>query len=118
MYTCRGTINLAFARLALHGPANATLAAEVSAEVAAWAHSPQFTPWGNYTVKSKKNGRSPLQGLGELPLLARMALLPRTRELLSAAALSALEGLFLAWLSPRSKVAWAASPAGAFPCNP
>ena len=105
----RGTINLAFARLALHGPANATLAAEVSAEVAAWAHSPQFTPWDNYTVKSK-TGRSPLQGLGELPLLARMALLPRTRELLSPAALSALEGLFLAWLSPRSKVAWAASP--------
>ena len=104
-----GTINLAFARLALHGPANATLAAEVSAEVAAWAHMPQFTPWDNYTVKSK-TGHSPLQGLGELPLLARMALLPRTRELLSPAALSALEGLFLAWLSPRSKVAWAASP--------
>ena len=46
-----GEINLAFARLALHGPTNATLAAEVSAEVASWAHEPQYTPWPNYTVK-------------------------------------------------------------------
>ena len=111
-----GEINLAFARLALHGPTNATLAVEVSAEVASWAHEPQYTPWPNYTVKRNVPpgtglGRmSPLAGLGELPLLARMALLPLTRELLSPAALSALEQIFRAWLSPRSKAAWAASP--------
>ena len=54
--------------------------------------------------------KGPLAGLGELPLLARMALLPRTRRLLSPAALGALEKIFLAWLSPRSKVEWAAAP--------
>eukprot|EP01048_Picozoa_sp_COSAG05_P025401 COSAG05_NODE_6444_length_957_cov_1.073427_1_plen_250_part_10 len=99
-----GTINFAFARLALYGSTNATLAAEISTEVVAWANSPAFTPWDNYTVKG------PLAGLGELPILTRMALLPQTRDLLSSAALDALERIFKAWLSPRSKVAWAASP--------
>ena len=83
------------------GPAQS---AEISDELAAWAQTPAYTPWDNYTVKG------PLAGLGELPLLARMALLPRTRRLLSPAALGALEKIFLAWLSPRSKVEWAAAP--------
>jgi hypothetical protein len=99
-----GAINFAFARLALHGPTNSTLAAEISAEVVAWAHTPAYEPWDNYTVKG------PLAGLGELPLLTRMALLPLTRGLLSSAALGVLEQIFEAWLSPRSKVAWAAAP--------
>ena len=99
-----GTSNLAFARLALHGPTNATLAAEISAEVVAWAHTPSFEVWDNYTVKG------PLAGLGELPLLTRMALLPQMRKLLSPAALDTLEQIFLTWLSPRSKVEWAALP--------
>eukprot|EP00911_Craspedida_sp_UC1_P000515 UC1_evm1s390 len=48
-------------------------------------------------------------GLGPLPVLARIALLPETRALLSQAALSAMNSMFYAWLSPRSKVAWAAA---------
>jgi hypothetical protein len=97
-----GPITLAFSRLALYGPSNSSLADEISAEVEGWSRD--YLPWDNYTA-----GLCPLSGLGELPLLARMALLPRTRELLSAAALAALEKIFAAWLSPRSKVEWAAS---------
>ena len=56
-------------------------------------------------------------GLGPLPVLARMALLPRTRSLLSARALRALEALMFGWLSPRSKVAWAGAALGWTCCS-
>ena len=46
-------------------------------------------------------------GLGNWPVLHRMALLPLTRDLLSAAALESLESISYEWLSPRSKVQWA-----------
>ena len=105
-----GEANLALARLAhdrlgAHGsghPPNATLAAEISAQVAGWGTDPRFAPWANYTV----NG--PLGGLGVLPVLARLALLPLTRAALSAPALAALERLAFGWLSPRSNASWAA----------
>lgn len=45
-----------------------------------------------------------------MPILCRLALLPWTRAALSAPALAALDKIFVAWLSPRSKVAWAAAP--------
>ena len=98
-----GAFNLAFARLALHGPTNASIASEVSAEVEAWPTRFPI-PWNNYSVKG------PMAGLGELPILTRMALLPLTRDLLSTAAIDALDAIFMAWLSPRSKVAWASAP--------
>ena len=59
-----GAINVAFARLALHGPTNATVAAEISAEVVAWARMPEYTPWDNYTVTG------PVQSKIRAPLFA------------------------------------------------
>ena len=107
-----GEVNLALARLAHDrlgaggspggGRApNATLAAEISAQVAGWETDPRFTPWANYPV----NG--PLGGLGALPVLCRLALLPLTRAALSVPALSALERIAFNWLSPRSNASWA-----------
>ena len=43
-----GLCNQRFAELALFGPSNATLAAEISAEVATW--SSKFLPYDNFTV--------------------------------------------------------------------
>jgi hypothetical protein len=102
-----GAANLALARLALNGSMNATLAAEVSTEVAAYCTMPSFTPWDNYTVKG-----TPLGGLGEGPVLARLALLPRLRALLSADAIASLETIMFEWLSPRSNVKWAGASDG------
>ena len=93
-----GLVNLAFAKLAL-GSSNATVAAEISAEVE--TYETRFRPWANYSVKG------PMGGLGPLPILARMALLEKTRNALTPKALSALEKIMVQWLSPRSKVVWA-----------
>ena len=93
-----GLINLAFAKLAL-GSSNATVAAAISAEVE--TYETRFRPWANYSVKG------PMGGLGPLPILARMALLEKTRNALTPKALSALEKIMVQWLSPRSKVVWA-----------
>jgi hypothetical protein len=102
-----GAVNLALARLALNGSTNATLAAEVSTEVATYCTMPSFTPWDNYTAKG-----TPMGGLGELPVLARLALLPRLRVLLSADAIASLETIMFEWLSPRSNVKWASASDG------
>ena len=67
--------------------------------VETWAT--RYQPWANYSVKG------PMGGLGNWPILHRMALLPLTRDLLSAAALESLESISYEWLSPRSKVQWA-----------
>jgi hypothetical protein len=96
-----GISNYALARLALNGVANTSLAAEISAELAAYSTTPAFTPWNNYTVEG------PMGGLGPLPVLVRMALLPRLRKLLSKAAIASLEMIMFGWLSPRSNVKWA-----------
>ena len=101
-----GISNLALARLALHGSTNATLAADVSAEVAAYCTTPSFMPWHNYTVDG------PMGGLGTLPVLARLALLPRLRGLLSRDAIASLEKIMFEWLSPRSNVGWASASDG------
>ena len=101
-----GVSNLALARLALNGSTNATLAAEISAEVAAYSSMPIFTPWDNFTV------HGPMGGLGTLPVLARLALLPRLRALLSAEAMSSLTTIMFKWLSPRSNVQWASASDG------
>ena len=63
-------------------------------------------PWANYSV----DAQCPLAGLGELPVLARLALLPATRQVLTDGAVDALDRLFLGWLAPRSKVVWAGAP--------
>jgi hypothetical protein len=105
--TIWGVSNLALARLALNGSTNATLAALISAEVAAYATMPAFMPWGNYTVKG-----TPMGGLGTTPVLARLALLPRLRALLSADAIASIETILFAWLSPRSSVEWASASDG------
>ena len=91
--------NFALARLALDGRSNASLAAEISAEVVTYRM--RFRPWSNYSVKG------PMGGLGQLPVLQRMALLPLTRDLLTSDALAALEQISFEWLSPRSNVEWA-----------
>ncbi len=91
--------NFALARLALEGRSNASLAAEISAEVVTYPS--RFQPFSNYSV----NG--PMGGLGQLPVLQRMALLPLTRDLLTKDAQAALEQISFEWLSPRSKVDWA-----------
>ena len=92
-------MELAFATLASEGATNATVASAVSAEVVTWPE--RFLPWANYSVDG------PLAGLGELPLLARMAMLPLTARLLTPSAHAALDTLFFAWLAPRSRVEWA-----------
>lgn len=95
--------NLALARLALHGSTNSTVAMQVSAEIAAYQAMPSFTPWNNYTVDG------PLAGLGALPVLVRLALLPRLRCLLTEDAIASLETIMFRWLSPRSNAVWASS---------
>lgn len=56
--------------------------------------------------------KGPIGGLGPLPVLARLALLPRLRELLSADAIASLETIMFGWLSPRSNVKWAGASDG------
>ena len=77
-------------------------AAEVSLDVESWAK--RFMPWNNYSVKG------PMGGLGCLNILARMSLKPSLREALSSNAVQALDEIFFAWLSPRSRVDWAGAP--------
>lgn len=97
-----GLFNFRLAQLSLDAPTNASLAAEISADVATWAS--RYAPFPNFTVEG------PLSGLGELPVLARMALQPRLRRQLTASALDSLQELLLGWLSPRSVAAWVADP--------
>ena len=96
---CWGVTNLALARLALNGTSNATIATEVSLDVESWTQ--RFMPWNNYSVKG------PMGGLGCLNILARMSLKLSLREALSSKAVDALDEIFFAWLSPRSRVDWA-----------
>ena len=94
---------LAHDRLGPNAP-NATLTTIVSAQVAGWRNDPRFSPWSNYSVDG------PLGGLGTLPVLFGLALLPLTRAVLSDAALATLEDIAFGWLSPRSNASWAAAP--------
>eukprot|EP00039_Didymoeca_costata_P022931 m.5622 g.5622 ORF g.5622 m.5622 type:complete len:291 (-) comp3341_c0_seq2:1955-2827(-) len=97
-----GIFNLAFSQLALNGTKNKTVAAQVSAEIETYPS--RFMPWRNNSVQKG----CPLSGLGELPILVRMALLPQIRSILSENAIRALNTLFTAWLSPRSNSSYAA----------
>lgn len=94
-----GDFEQAFAKLALNGTTNASVAAAVNREILSWPR--QYLPFDNYSVTG------PCSGLGELPVLTRMAILPLTRSLLTPEALTAVEDILFAWLSPRSKVDWA-----------
>eukprot|EP00912_Choanoflagellata_sp_UC4_P001256 UC4_evm1s782 len=101
-----GNFNLVLARLALLVPNASAGLDNISKEIESWAapdRIPRVLPLDDYSV----NG--PCAGLGELPVLHRMALLPKFRNMLSEGAKSSLDKIFFAWLSTRSKVAWASA---------